>query len=111
MPVRPPTSAELNDPESALDYAEHVLGAKFPDGEEAIARDSWTASYYAKYILKGRFPEGEKAIFTSWNRGDDYTKFLQLNDPEGYAEYQLEHGDWAPDKVAEAALVLARRAT
>ena len=63
--VRPPTEKELTDPRSAYDYARDVIGGQFPEGEPAIATNSFTALYYAKDVIKGRFPEAEATIAKS----------------------------------------------
>ena len=134
MPVRPPTRKELTDPHKAYKYAAHVLYDRFPAGEAIIASDPQAAYWYALDIVEGRWPEGEAAIATDSDLAERYARralkgrfragepaiasesgdlrlykrMLSEEDPEGYAEFQLEYGDWAPDKVAEAALALAR---
>lgn len=135
MPVRPPTEQELTDPAEACDYAADVLHGRFPAGEQAVLKDAYYAAFYAIYVLERRWPEaepiiardsnaawrytrdvikgrwlpGEKVIMSSKYHAEWYTDMLKKRDPEGYAEFQLEHGDWSPSKVAETALTLARR--
>ena len=134
MPVRPPTETEITAPCAAYSYAHNTLHGRFPDGETALSGDSFYAFAYANYVLKGRFPAGEAAIakdaYVSFQYAvgvirdrfqigeaaiakdqryaTQYAAWLKVQDPEGYAEFQLEHGDWVPDKVAEAALEAAR---
>lgn len=50
-----------NDNEMALFYASRN-GEPFPEGEEAIAQDGYTAFQYARLVLHGPFEKGEEAI-------------------------------------------------
>ena len=128
----------LKDPGTAYQYAAHVIRGRWPEGEPVIAKDASNSYSYAKMVIRGRWPEGEAAMaqdpsFAYWYADDvlngrfqagessmrtctngiwrkTYLRMLQLKDPEGYAEFQLEYGDWVPEDVAEAALVLARKA-
>ena len=52
--VRPPTEKELTHPRSAYNYAKDVIGGRFPECEEAIAKDP----DYAKLYLE-QFPEAK----------------------------------------------------
>ena len=56
------TDERLKDPQAAYHYAKDVLNGRFPEGEAAIAKNTWIALYYATQSTKGRFPEGEAAI-------------------------------------------------
>ena len=131
---RPPTEQELADPAYAFEYAMDEVQGPFPDGEAIIATSPMWSYYYAKDVLWGPFPLGEKAIAQNGEyayfyaldvlkarfpagdaiiantpqRAPHYAAWLKRNDPEGYEEFQLEHGDWAPKAVAEAALAKAR---
>lgn len=135
MPVRSPTDIERTSPgyafkyafsvvngpcpeledviassaTSAYHYALDVLLGPFPKGEPAMATDSDVAECYARRVLKGRFPAGEAAIMAEPRDLRMYKRMLDEDDPEGLAEFDLEHGDWVPDKVAEAALAQARK--
>ena len=131
--VRPPNSWELDTPLFAQQYAEQILRARWPEKEALIASQAPSAFYYAEQVIKGRWPEGEPEIATDADFAsryaaltkkrfklgepaimgdprelDYYRDVLAVNDPEGLAEFELEHGDWAPDTVAEAALDKAR---
>ena len=55
-------------------------------------------------MIKGRWPPGEATIISTasfFGYSGKYLEFLKERDPEGYAEFQLERGDWAPP-VTEA---------
>lgn len=52
-------------PLKSYTYSRHVTGRRFPAGEAAIARDSYSAFEYAKDIIGGRWIKGEKAISKS----------------------------------------------
>ena len=163
MPIRPPTSRELTDPEWAyvyardfvrdrwpegeaaiatnprfsylyardllggeftagepaiarnakfsLDYADKVIRGRFIAGEPAIAQSLTMAIDYANNVTRGRFPAGEAVIFGTANQyyANNYVNMLKRCDPEGYAEFELERGDWQPDKIADKAVESARR--
>ena len=111
MAVRPPTGLEIRDPSAAYWYARNVLKGRFPEGEAAIAKEPETAALYADKVVKGRWPEGEAAIATDPDCKSWYARSLRGHDPAGYEEFQLEHGDWVPDKVAEAATSRDKEAT
>ena len=111
MKVRPPRPHELTDCRAAYEYAMFVVRGRFPEGEAAIATSPYYAYEYAYNVLKGRFPAGEAIIFD----GDSnpiysytYPKMLRRDDPEGYSAFQLERGDWIPDKIADKAVESAR---
>ena len=89
-------------------YAYRVINGRWPMGEPAISQDAWAACRYADTIIKGRWPPGEEAIFDDGHYVKLYMNVLWLQDPEAYAELELERGDWLPDAVAEAALTKAR---
>jgi hypothetical protein len=55
-------SQALKDPILATQYAEKVIGGRWPEGEATIAQTSQAAYYYARKIIKSRFPEGEAAL-------------------------------------------------
>ena len=54
--------AIAKDPRAAYEYANHVIKGRWPEAESVIATDPFSAHRYAKYVLKGRFPEGEATI-------------------------------------------------
>lgn len=87
---------------AACNYAEDVIHGRWPEGEALIATDANSSVQYATEVLHGRFPAGEPAIVTNQDYRAEYVYLLRLHDPEGLAEFQLEYGDWAPDKVTEA---------
>ena len=60
--TRPPTKMELTDPRFSYYYARNIIEGRFPEGEAAMATDSYCAYYYARDVIKGRFPEGEEVI-------------------------------------------------
>lgn len=89
-PIRPPTNKELTDPKKAYTYAETILKDRFPEGEEAIAKDPNYSMYYAYNVLKGkRFPLGEKTILEHPDKYQiaNYAKnILKERWPEGEKE-------------------------
>jgi hypothetical protein len=58
-------SSASRDPWTALYYATKVIKGRWPEGEEAIAKNPIASYKYATEVIKGRFPEGEAAIATS----------------------------------------------
>ena len=102
----------LKSPHWAMAYAIDVIKGRWPEAEPTIASSIYDAREYAIQALRGRFELGEPKIMTQEFHGDDgpsrYVDMLKRSDPEGYEAFTLEHGDWAPDKVAEAALLKAR---
>ena len=62
--TRPPTSLELTYPPYAYFYATDVLKGRFPEGEAAIAKDSYWSYNYAMDVIDGPFPKGEAVIAT-----------------------------------------------
>lgn len=102
--------AIATDPDKSFHYAWVILKGRWPEGEPAIAKDPKWAYCYAKEVVKGRWPAGETAIGTDERFAYDYTKFLAKHDPDGYAQYELEHGAWnpGPESIAAKALASAR---
>lgn len=62
------------DPFFSLEYAEGMLGERFPMGEPAIASDPRTVWYYSIQVIHGRFKEGERIIkfYGAMNREDHF---------------------------------------
>lgn len=85
-------------------------GYKFREPTPMEKSDAYYAFCYASGVVQGRFPAGEDAIIADRDHIEAYQRLLRKYDPEGYAEFELERGAWAPSKVAEAALAKARRA-
>jgi len=62
------------DPRIALDYAQDVIGGRWPEAEETIAQNFYDAYKYARDIIGGRFPEGEEAIAQDLETALDYAR-------------------------------------
>jgi hypothetical protein len=58
-------------------FAKNVIKGPWPEGEDAISKDTYFSYQYAKEVFKGPFPKGEKAISKDafWSsRYNDYIK-------------------------------------
>lgn len=108
--------------EAAYFYAKDIIGGRWPEGEPAIAQDPAWGCMYAQRTLRKRWPEAEPAILRSITYAEMYavrvvrTRWpacepvieqwqsvlqtylanLSSTDPEGYASYLMERGDWRP---------------
>jgi hypothetical protein len=51
-------------PVLAYNYAAHILGKPWPEGEKAILEDDYYIVAYATDVIKGRWPEGEKRLLS-----------------------------------------------
>ena len=71
-----------NNTDVAYQYA-MISGEPFPEGEDAISKDSWLSYDYAKHIKKGRFRKGEKAIAEVSGCSYLYSLILEGPFPEG----------------------------
>ena len=40
-------------------YARNVIKGRWPEGEEAIAKDAYWSYQYAKNVIKGRWPDNK----------------------------------------------------
>jgi len=59
-------------------YALNVINGRFPEGEDAIAMNSEYAYLYAKDVIKGRWPKGEKVIYENERYIKDYEELSHL---------------------------------
>lgn len=48
----------MQNPQCAYDYARDVVQGRWPEGENAIAKDRTNAYSYARVFCNGRWPEG-----------------------------------------------------
>jgi hypothetical protein len=72
-------------------YAQNVIGGRWPEGEEAIAKDPFQADYYARYVIGGRWPEAEATIATHELTVQSYLKEF----PEAKLEWAMNGWiDW-----------------
>ena len=72
------------DPRIALDYAQDVIGGRWPEAEETIAQDLYDAYKYARDIIGGRWPEVEETIAQDPDTALDYAKdVIKGRFPEG----------------------------
>ena len=92
----------------AFSAARNIGGKPNPGFESRIATSFYYSYSYAVQQLRARFPAGEAAIAMSPAYSKPYSDWLKTIDPEGYDDFQLQYGDWAPSKVAEAAITKAR---
>ena len=115
---KPPSSWALKYPRDAFCYARDTFKGRWLPGETVIAKSSSYAFLYARDVLGGRFPAGEPEIAKDSYYAHEYAEWLKEVDPAGcakfvasdlYSAHQMDHGDWVPGEVAEAALVLARK--
>jgi hypothetical protein len=60
------------DPWTALYYARTVIKGRWPEGEEAIAKNPISSYKYATEVIFSRFPEGEAAISKAPGYAVDY---------------------------------------
>lgn len=51
-----------DDPKDSYDYALHVVGGRWPEGEPTILTDKQWIQPYARNVIKGRWPEGERVL-------------------------------------------------
>lgn len=61
-------------------YAE-LLGHRFPAGEPAILKNSWSIVDYARTVIKGPWPEGEEAVKINSDAAKSYLEFFASQDP------------------------------
>ena len=69
-----------SDPVSAFLYAQDVIGGRWPEAEKVIASNPESAYYYAKDVIGGRWPEGEKVIASAPNSAYLYAQDV-IGDP------------------------------
>lgn len=67
--------------------AKYIVGGRWPEAEERIAKDPRSAFYYALNILKGRWPEAEETLAQSpvWFQ-DYWTQILKGHWPKTMTE-------------------------
>jgi hypothetical protein len=64
----------LRDADASLAYARDVIGARWPEGEEVVAKEAWVSLAYARDVIEGKFPEGEAAIAKNARTALDYAR-------------------------------------
>ena len=71
-----PYILKATDPGTAYSYAKAVLKGRWPEAEEAIAKNPIWAYHYAKDVLKRRWPEAESVIATDPKWAYEYAKHV-----------------------------------
>ena len=55
----------LQHPYVAAQYAEEIIGGKWPEAEDIILTNGHALFHYVQYVIKGRWKKAEKIIYTN----------------------------------------------
>lgn len=78
--LKPVEHIIIKDPKSAEDYAQFILGKRWPEAEPIIMTDAQSAFFYAIAFMKERWIEAEPAIKTVPEYWRSYKQEYKIGD-------------------------------